>query len=1261
MREEERVAEILGAWHEAQDRGELVEPDDVVARHPDLADELREHFEILGVIDRVLSDPGAGLQAPSTVGGYRLVREIGSGGMGTVYLAEATRKTSRLERDTKVALKIVHPHLLKTPGFFKRFQREAEAGRAVRHPNVVRTLDGDMLVVDDQPYCFLVMEYVEGRTLRELLTELGRVPEALLRELALQITAGLSAIHAAGIVHRDIKPENVLITGDHQVRIMDLGVAKMEAATVPLTGEGQFAGSLMYASPEQIRQQAVGPTADLYALGVTLYELATGSNPFRSDDPAAVLHAHLEEVPQKPQECDPDLSLFFSEVVAALLAKEPGERFASAQALERVLQEAELASWWSERQRVLERDVPRLPRIPVRRETKLHGRETDLTLLHEAWEGAKRGDGNSVLLEGEAGIGKTRVVDAFLQGLDGRDAHVLYGSYPPSGGLGGISDAIFGHFGAGDLEERLRPYLTVTPSLVPALAAVIRHESPPPGAQPLLGDALHAVCVQLMRSLATERPLLWVIEDLHFAAKETRTLALALARAVEGHRVLLVLTTRPALSEEEIAHFSRLENFRRTALGRLSAREVVLLLQDAFKSEALADKLGARIALKSDGVPFFVFEMIRGLKEGQFIEELPDGTYVESRIIEEIEVPSAVRDLIEARLRGLAREDRAVLDTGSVLGFEFDPDLVARVRKLPRMQVLEVLGDIERRSGVVRASGSHYRFDHHQIQEVIYADLSQGLREEYHTLLAEAFAGRVQGERSGDDDVFLASHHLRGSRPGDGLPHLIPALEHLENSFRNEAAIELAVRALEAPKLLAGSERVGVLLNKASRHILRGERQPARSALDEALALADESGDAALRAMVRVKLGWQLIQASDYAAAQECSAQALDLARAAGDRRAEANATRNLGSVFWRQGRFEEARAQYEKGLALAGETADRKAEAAATGNLGTVFWSQGRDEEARAQYEKCLAFAREIGDRKAEADVTGNLGNVFADQGRHEEARAQYEKHLALACEIGDRRGEAVATGHLALVIERLGRYGEACAQHEKGLALMREIGDRQGEGIALVNLGPLQAVLGQSDLARETLTESLRVLREIGARRPEGYALQGLGSVAEQRGDLEEAHRFWEDALTLRREVSYTIGVSFTLLELGRLEATQGDERAATAHIEEAVGLAEELKSPNLTLSATVERARLPGGDIRAALDALREHEERVWPVERVNARFRLWELTRDMAHLAEAKRLLDFAVDHAPEDCRESMIENVPLHRDIMRAWEEQQGQS
>jgi len=155
------------------------------------------------------------MQAGTDLGPYRVEHELGSGGMGTVYAATGD--------DGRVALKVVHPHLIGDDGFAERFRREARIGQAVGHRNVVRTLD----CATDGERLFLVMEYVEGQTLRELLDELGALPEELCRHVGREVCRGLGAIHAAGAVHRDLKPENVLITPDHEVKVMDLGVARL--------------------------------------------------------------------------------------------------------------------------------------------------------------------------------------------------------------------------------------------------------------------------------------------------------------------------------------------------------------------------------------------------------------------------------------------------------------------------------------------------------------------------------------------------------------------------------------------------------------------------------------------------------------------------------------------------------------------------------------------------------------------------------------------------------------------------------------------------------------------------------------------------------------------------------------------------------------------------------------------------------------------------------------------------------------------------
>ena len=242
---------------------------------------------------------------------------------------------------------------------------------------------------------------IAGNTLRGVLEQGSlSIPRAL--HYASEVADGLARAHEARIVHRDLKPENILITDDELVRIMDLGVAKLQEASVALTREGQFAGSILYAAPEQFGKDPVGPLADLYSLGVLLYELATGQNPFRDDNAASVIQAHLQLDPQRACERNPDISLFLSELIATLVAKAPGDRFASSAALLKLLEEGEKSEWWLERAQRLHATRSHLPRIQVPRETQLHARENNLATLRESWDLAKQGQGSTLLFEGEA-------------------------------------------------------------------------------------------------------------------------------------------------------------------------------------------------------------------------------------------------------------------------------------------------------------------------------------------------------------------------------------------------------------------------------------------------------------------------------------------------------------------------------------------------------------------------------------------------------------------------------------------------------------------------------------------------------------------------------------------------------------------------------------------------------------------------------------------------------------------------------------------
>ena len=262
---------------------------------------------------------------------YQIGEVIGRGGMAEVHEGRDLRLGRR------VAVKILRPDLARDPSFQARFRREAQSAAALNHPNIVAVYDTgeDTLMGDGEnavivPY--IVMEYVDGMTLRQLLAS-GR---RLLPERALEISAGvLSALdyaHRHGIVHRDIKPANVMLTRTGDVKVMDFGIARAmnDTNTATMTAAQSVMGTAQYLSPEQARGEVVDARSDLYSASVLLYELLTGKPPFTGDSPVSIAYQHVSEMPTPPSQVDPGVTPEVDAVVMRALAKSPDDRYQTA-------------------------------------------------------------------------------------------------------------------------------------------------------------------------------------------------------------------------------------------------------------------------------------------------------------------------------------------------------------------------------------------------------------------------------------------------------------------------------------------------------------------------------------------------------------------------------------------------------------------------------------------------------------------------------------------------------------------------------------------------------------------------------------------------------------------------------------------------------------------------------------------------------------------------------------------------------------------
>src|SRR5690348_16765134 len=261
---------------------------------------------------------------------YQLQDPIGRGGMATIY------RGRDLRMDRTVAIKVLREVYSTDPKFVTRFQREAKAASSLQHPNIVQVFDYGQ---SDGNY-FIVMELVEGVDLRRYLRTRGSLSIDRAVRIAHDVALGLGAAHRRGIVHRDVKPQNILVGHDGSIKLTDFGIASVykDINAERLTTTGMTLGTVQYYAPEQAQGEIVNPAADVYALGIVMYEMLTGRTPFEGDTPVAVAMQHIQDAPLAPSQLNPNIPPALEEIILRCLEKVPEMRYRNGTLLARALE-----------------------------------------------------------------------------------------------------------------------------------------------------------------------------------------------------------------------------------------------------------------------------------------------------------------------------------------------------------------------------------------------------------------------------------------------------------------------------------------------------------------------------------------------------------------------------------------------------------------------------------------------------------------------------------------------------------------------------------------------------------------------------------------------------------------------------------------------------------------------------------------------------------------------------------------------------------
>ena len=648
------------------------------------------------------------LPAPE-IPGYSTVRLLGQGGMGRVYLA----KDEFLDR--LVAIKVISEALPREAEPVARFQREARAMAAIEHPNIVHIYAYGI----DAGRPYFVMQYIEGESLADRMGRLGQAPLDETVRFGLQIVDALEAAWLQKIVHRDLKPANVMIDTDGNAHVADFGLAMAVRSTISggtATDRGKILGTPRYIAPEQAQGGDVDFRADLYSLGLMLYEILAGVAPFEGLTPLRMMAKRLEEPVPSVRLKRPDLPIEVDRLITWLTTRDPDLRPESHEALRDRLRELVSARPPPETE-ILPPDAVRsrsqetfpgtfgplvrppagpgrpIPAEPRMLGTKLIGRDQELDRLGLHTLELLNGKGAIVSIVGPAGIGKSRLLSELKREYSTRNVTFLEGRARARGetlsfhplidilkNWARISEHDSNPEAIHKLETAIR---TVDPSgadeVFPFIATLMglklfgTYEA---RVAEIEGHNLRQLIFKNLRNLimaaAQARPLVLAFEDLHWADQTSLELLKSLYGLAMNHQILFINLFRPRY-DDTAGHFASAlaesygPYYHEIVLQPLSAAACEQILGDLFGAPDLPTPIKQPIIDKSDGNPYFLEEIARSLLDEGAVR-VERGQLKATERIDLLEVPETVQDLLQARIDRLDVGTREVLRVGSVIG-----------------------------------------------------------------------------------------------------------------------------------------------------------------------------------------------------------------------------------------------------------------------------------------------------------------------------------------------------------------------------------------------------------------------------------------------------------------------------------------------------------------------------------------------------------------------------------------------------------------
>ncbi len=1060
---------------------------------------------------------------------YQIMEEIGAGNMGRVL-----RATDLLTGET-VAIKAL---LRQESELVERFKNEFLLLKRLHYPNILEVYDFGFGETGE-PY--FSMEYIKAIPWEEFLRPLNF--DRLYR-LMLEILSTLDFLHCSRIIHGDIKPSNILIPRlpDDQitVKFTDFGLAEYEKVEDP----SRWKGTLPYLAPEIIRGEKYTSQADLYSVGVLMYESLFGKPPFDDVDPMKLAKSHLEKdvaIPEKPS-----IPSELKNVILKLLEKDPIDRFFSA--CEVITQIQELSG-------IKTNNAGKELVKSLIQSAGFVNRNKELSVLKEAVTRTADEGNRIVLITGKSGVGTTRLLEEFSTRSQLEGFPVINLEYNEFESPETQKNRIVEF-----TKSNSRPVILIleksgktADSFWEFLSALVHEQS----------DKKLLICLALFPDISPLKGNRKITET------ENKI------RSLLGNALLTI----------------KLDN-----LNQIETRE---LLDSMFVWKEDTEHLSKVIHEETGGNPLYVFQLMNQLAEEEKICRINQSWSLEPQSIEQSGIPSDIRDGIENLVSHLDQNGIELLRCASVWGKEIEVDHLMQMTNLSsemiqtRLNDPILLGLIENLPGREKKG---FRFVDNLTRRLIYSQIDPERKKTLHRMAGEILEKSYQPD-AGEHIFQLADHFYRAEATEPAVKYSLLAARKAASQFNRRLAVIHYNHLLELchrfPSL-SPVPREELLESLADQYELTGELQKSLKLYEEGLAIQtaeasasygtaslykkmgkiyekmvlhdraiklleksleqfNKSGNLKEIAATRVELGWVYLRISDYPRAQKYFEEVLNDLQKEITARELVSVFSALGSINLALGNYPEANHHYRESLRVSQQMGDLQKIADNYGNLGLVARYQSNFKEAIEYDKKSLEILKKLNNQYHLSIVYDNLGLVYLDTNAWDKALECLYQASQLQEKNSDQIGLAISNNNIGLIYLRKGDLSSAAEFFNRSLAQFRASRRRSGMALACYNLGNLYMSREDFDQASWYLNKSLKIREELGEDEGIANCLAMLGEISLQQSNLDQAQSHFTKALSLHLKKGNRVSAAEVRLDLTEWFIRKGDVEQAETNLDQ------------------------------------------------------------------------------------------------------------